>query len=38
MRYGLQVMRAKGIADWRPYDAYSSTEWLQRSIGQDAYE
>lgn len=37
VRYGLQVMRAKGIEDWRPYDAFSSTKWLQDAIGVDAY-
>ncbi len=38
LRYGLHVMRAKGVADWRPYDAFSSTEWLQRWLGPAAYE
>jgi protoporphyrinogen oxidase len=38
VRYGLHVMRAKGVEDWRPYDAFSSTEWLKRSIGQRAYD
>jgi len=38
LRYGLHVMRAKGITDWRPYDAFSSTEWLQRWIGPVAYD
>jgi len=38
VRYGLHVMRAKGVEDWRPYDAYSSTEWLQKSIGKRAYD
>lgn len=38
VRYGLHVMRAKGIEDWRPYDAFSSTEWLRNSIGQRAYD
>ncbi len=38
LRYGLHVMRAKGIDDWRGYDAFSSTEWLQRWIGKDAYD
>jgi protoporphyrinogen oxidase len=38
LRYGFHVMRAKGIKDWRPYDAFSSTEWLQRWIGVDAYD
>jgi protoporphyrinogen oxidase len=37
-RYALHVMRAKGISDWRPYDAFSSTEWLQRWIGPRAYD
>ncbi len=38
VRYGLHVMKAKGVDDWRPYDAFSSTEWLKRSIGQRAYD
>jgi len=38
IRYGLHVMRAKTIDDWRPYDAISSTEWLHRWIGRDAYD
>jgi len=38
VRYGLHVMRAKGIADWRPYDAFSSTDWLKRWIGPRAYD
>jgi protoporphyrinogen oxidase len=37
-RYGLHVMRAKGINDWRPYDSFSSTEWLHRWIGPRAYD
>jgi protoporphyrinogen oxidase len=37
-RYGLHVMRAKSIDDWRTYDAISSTEWLQRWIGPRAYD
>lgn len=38
LRYGLHVMRAKGIEDWRPYDAFSSTQWLQRWLGPRAYD
>ena len=38
LRYGLHVMRAKGITDWRPYDAITSTEWVQRWIGKPAYD
>jgi protoporphyrinogen oxidase len=37
-RYALHVLRAKGIRDWRPYDAISSTEWLQRWVGPRAYD
>lgn len=37
IRYGLQVMKAKGVEDWRPYDAFSSTDWLQTALGVDAY-
>lgn len=38
MRYALHVMRAKGIEDWKPYDAFTSTEWLQRWLGTRAYD
>jgi len=38
LRYGLHVMKAKGIEDWRPYDAFSSTKWLKDSIGERAYD
>jgi protoporphyrinogen oxidase len=36
-RYALHVMRAKGIRNWKPYDALSSTKWLERWIGRRAY-
>lgn len=38
IRYGLHVMKAKGVDDWRPYDAFSSTQWLKQSIGERAYD
>jgi protoporphyrinogen oxidase len=38
VRYGMHVMRAKGIRNWKPYDEISSTEWLKRSIGDAAYD
>jgi protoporphyrinogen oxidase len=38
VRFGLHVMRAKSISDWRPYDAFSSTDWLRRWIGDSAYD
>jgi len=38
LRYGLHVMRAKGISDWRPYDAVSSTKWIKDAIGERAYD
>ncbi len=38
VRYGLHVMRAKAVEDWRPYDAFSSTKWLKDSIGERAYD
>ncbi len=38
MRYAAHVLHAKSISDWRPYDRFSSTEWLQRWIGPAAYE
>jgi protoporphyrinogen oxidase len=37
IRYGLHVMKAKSIADWRPYDAFSSTDWLRRETGDNVY-
>lgn len=36
-RYGLQVMRAKAVSDWRPLDRLSSTAWLKGGIGEVAY-
>lgn len=38
VRYGLHVLRAKTIDDWRPYDAISSTRWLLGWIGPRAYD
>jgi len=38
LRYGLHVMRAKGISDWKPYDAFSSTKWIKDAIGERAYD
>lgn len=38
LRYGLHVMRAKSISDWKPYDSFSSTEWLRRWLGANGYE
>lgn len=38
LRYGLHVLRAKSITDWKPYDAISSTEWLKRWVGTKAYD
>ena len=38
VRYGLHVMHAKRITDWRPYDRLTSTEWVQKWIGKPAYE
>jgi protoporphyrinogen oxidase len=38
VRYALHVMHAKGISDWRPYDAFSSTDWIRRWIGPRAYD
>lgn len=37
LRYGLHVMRAKGVSDWKPYDAFSSTKWIKDAIGERAY-
>lgn len=38
LRYGLHLMHARRITDWRPYDAISATEWVTRWIGAPAYE
>jgi protoporphyrinogen oxidase len=38
LRYAAHVMHAKGVRDWRPYDRFSSTDWLTRWLGQEAYE
>ena len=38
LRYGLHVMRAKSITDWRPYDGITSTAWLKRWVGPKAYD
>jgi protoporphyrinogen oxidase len=37
-RYALHVMRAKSIDNWRPYDRFSATEWLQRWVGSHTYD
>lgn len=37
-RYALHVLRAKSISDWRPYDAFSSTQWLLSWLGPRAYD
>jgi protoporphyrinogen oxidase len=38
IRYGLHVMKAKSVTDWRPYDAFSSTDWLRREAGDKVYD
>src|SRR6476660_5902092 len=38
IRYALHVMRAKSISDWGPYDRISSTDWLKRWLGDEAYD
>ena len=38
LRYGAHVLRAKGISDWRPYDAITSTAWVKRWVGDAAYD
>jgi protoporphyrinogen oxidase len=37
-RYAAHVLWAGRIRDWRPYDRFTSTEWLQRWIGPRAYD
>jgi protoporphyrinogen oxidase len=36
-RYGLHAMYTKSIKDWLPYDRMYATEWIQKWIGQRAY-
>ena len=38
VRYGLHVLRAKSITDWRPYDAMPATDWLRRWLGPHAFD
>lgn len=38
VRYGLHLMSATRISDWRALDKLSSTEWLHRAIGKEAYD
>ncbi len=38
IRYGLHVMRAKLVSDWRPFDRMRAKDWLQKWIGTQAYE
>ena len=38
LRYALHVMRTKGIEDWRPFDAFTSTQWLHRWLGARTYD
>ena len=38
LRFAAHVMWAKGIRDWRPYDAFTSTEWLKRWLGDVGYD
>lgn len=38
VRYGLHMLRAKGIDDWAPYDKIKSTDWIRRWIGPRAYD
>lgn len=37
-RYGLLVMYAKSIKDWRPLDKVEATSWVRRWVGDKAYE
>lgn len=38
LRYGLHVMKAKGIDDWTPYDGFTARRWLETWLGASAYE
>lgn len=37
IRYGVHAMYTKGIQDWRPFDRIQATSWLQRWVGERAY-
>jgi protoporphyrinogen oxidase len=38
LRYGLHVMRTKGIRDWRALDKVPCTEWLKKWVGEKGYD
>jgi protoporphyrinogen oxidase len=38
VRYGLHVMRTKGISDWRALDRAECTAWLKKWVGQRGYD
>jgi protoporphyrinogen oxidase len=38
LRYGLHVLYAKGIHDWKALDSVPCTDWLKRWVGNRAYD
>jgi len=38
VRYGLHVMRTKGVADWRALDKVECTSWLKQWVGEKGYD
>jgi len=38
LRYGVHLLHAKRISNWKAYDAISSTDWLKKWIGERAYQ
>ncbi|MFW6108547.1 MAG: NAD(P)/FAD-dependent oxidoreductase [bacterium] len=38
VRFGLSVLRAQRVKDWRPLDALSAAEWLRSLCGDRVYE
>ena len=38
LRYGLHVMRTKGISDWRALDKVPCTDWLKSWVGERGYD
>ena len=38
LRYGLHVMKTKGVSDWRALDKVPCTDWLKGWVGERGYE
>jgi len=37
-RYGLHVMKTKGVSDWRELDQVACTPWLKKWVGERGYD